>query len=119
MGKGATPCACSRDCCFRPGKYRKGGRFKTHVDSKFLRNYNERSMFTLNANLNGDFMGGATRFFDVPDRSNEVTSITPVGGQVPLFRQPPGAYLPHDGEEVESGVKCLLGSGMIYRRVES
>jgi hypothetical protein len=107
---------CGLNESFRLSKYLPGDLFKTHVDGKFLRSPDEQSMFTVNAYLNGDFSGGSTRFYN-DERDQVIAEIKPkAGGPCLIFRQPPGAYLPHDGEKVTKGEKYLLRSDVMYRR---
>jgi prolyl 4-hydroxylase len=101
---------------WRLSKYSPGDDFKIHLDGKYLRDQNEQSMFTVNAYLNADFSGGSTRFYNA-ERDHIVGSIKPATGLCLIFRQPPGARLAHDGEEVASGVKYLVRSDVMYRRV--
>jgi len=103
---------------FRLSKYLSGDEFKPHVDAKYLRSEKEQSMFTLNIYLNESFSGGATRFYN-KDRDKMVAEVTPVSGLCLLFRQPPGAYLVHDGEMVKSGTKYLLRTDLLYTRVNN
>ena len=51
------------------------------------------------------------------DRDRVVAAVAPEAGHCLLFRQPPGYRLPHDGEEVKGGIKYLLRSDVMYRRV--
>jgi hypothetical protein len=43
-------------------------------------------------------------------------SLQPETGACLVFRQPPGACLLHDGEEVRAGIKYLLRTDVMYRR---
>ena len=85
-------------------------------------------MFTLNVYTNtvaaGD--GGRTRFY--PEGVGPSTAaqealadvaVAPEAGLCCCFRQPPAAFLLHDGEELRGGVKYLLRSDVMYRRVET
>jgi len=103
---------------FRLAKYQNGDKFGIHIDSTYRKNYDERSMYTLNVYLNGNYTGGATRFFQRKDDSDTAAdfSVQGVAGMCCIFRQPPAAVLLHDGEEVTSGVKYLLRSDIMYRR---
>lgn len=104
--------------CFRYAKYYPTDVFQSHCDACFYRNNDEKSMFTVNIYLNGltDFSGGRTRFFH--DNSDRIVfAVDPTPGLCLIFRQPPGAYLTHDGERVESGFKYLCRSDVMYRRL--
>lgn len=104
---------------FRLSKYNATDRFQRHVDTYFERfvdeNTREKSMFTVNIYLNDDFTGGTTRFYH--DRDVLEATIVPKSGLCLLFRQPSTARLLHDGEEVSNGVKYLIRSDVMYRRV--
>ncbi|EFC49496.1 predicted protein [Naegleria gruberi] len=57
--------------CFRMSKYEPGNYFKPHVDGQFVRNTDERSVYTLLIYLNEDFTGGETRFLTVVNNVEE------------------------------------------------
>lgn len=105
--------------CWRLAKYHEGDQFKGHCDACFDRNKNEMSMLTVNIYMNGDFEGGATRFyFNERDRKQADLSVTPKAGLCLLFRQPPGQAYYHDGEQLSKGVKYLFRSDVMYRLVK-
>lgn len=112
-------CGCNE--VFRLSKYNATDRFQRHVDTYFERSLGggtlEKSMFTVNIYLNDDFTGGTTRFYCDHDRDVIEAAVVPETGLCLLFRQPPTACLLHDGEEVSSGVKYLIRSDVMYRRV--
>jgi len=120
--------------CFRLAKYKPGHRFGAHADAWFERSDEEVSMFTLNVYTNDvpPTAGGATRFYQAGARLRHTNdaeareaqarehldlSVRPEGGLAVAFRQPPGHQLLHDGEELRGGVKYLLRSDVMYRRV--
>ena len=103
--------------CWRLAKYFPGDKFARHFDSSFERNPDETSFYTVNAYMNSDFTGGATRFFDELRSGTEVASVQGTVGSCLIFRQPPGALIAHDGEEVTGGLKYLFRTDVLYRRV--
>jgi len=107
--------ACGLNDCFRLSKYHPHDRFEKHVDSSFVRTYDEMSMFTVNVYMNEGFKGGSTRFY-MADADKADFAVTPKTGLCLLFRQPTGQHYVHDGEEVSSGLKYLLRSDIMYRR---
>jgi prolyl 4-hydroxylase len=105
--------------CFRLSKYVSGDVFKSHVDTCYVKNSEEKSMYTVNVYLNGmdDFEGGHTRFFD--NNCEMEYSVTPITGSALIFRQPPTANYRHDGEMVKDGYKYLLRTDVMYRKMQS
>mmetsp|Transcript_115918 Transcript_115918/g.322774 ORF Transcript_115918/g.322774 Transcript_115918/m.322774 type:complete len:460 (+) Transcript_115918:66-1445(+) len=107
--------ACGLNDCWRLSKYHPHDRFERHVDTCFLRTYDERSMLTVNIYLNEGFEGGSTRFYFNSHGSADF-NVAPKAGLCLLFRQPPDHHYDHDGEEVGSGIKYLLRSDVMYQR---
>jgi len=111
--------------CIRLAKYYPGSRFGAHCDACFQRDQNECSLYTLNVYTNTvpPEHGGATRFYSKTVGGHKQWEadllVQPEAGLAICFRQPPGAELLHDGEELRGGVKYLLRSDVIYRRVLS
>jgi prolyl 4-hydroxylase len=122
--------------CFRLAKYKPGHRFGAHADAWFERSDEEMSLFTLNIYTNDvpPGRGGATRFYKADAHirhTNDVKvrealareqvdlSVQPEAGLAVAFRQPPGHEFFHDGEELRGGVKYLLRSDVMYRRMEA
>jgi len=101
---------------WRLAKYHPGDKFEPHIDAFFRRSLNEKSMFTVNVYMNGNFEGGRTRFFD--KNYEEIAAIKGEPGLCLIFRQPPEAQLVHDGEEVTAGVKYLYRTDVMYTRVD-
>lgn len=102
---------------WRLAKYVPGDRFEMHCDAAYRRNADCMSMFTVNAYMNSDFTGGATRFYQGRSAKTPQLSVAGAPGMCCVFRQPPGARYLHDGEEVTSGVKYLFRTDVMYRRV--
>eukprot|EP00419_Tripos_fusus_P010900 CAMPEP_0172660546 /NCGR_PEP_ID=MMETSP1074-20121228/4126_1 /TAXON_ID=2916 /ORGANISM="Ceratium fusus, Strain PA161109" /LENGTH=230 /DNA_ID=CAMNT_0013476175 /DNA_START=50 /DNA_END=742 /DNA_ORIENTATION=+ len=107
--------ACGLNECWRLSKYHPGDRFKRHCDANFLRDSREMSMLTVNIYMNSDFEGGSTRFFPDGRAGAADLTIQPEPGLCLLFRQPPVQDYYHDGEEVQSGLKYLFRSDVVYR----
>eukprot|EP00930_Biecheleria_cincta_P087332 TRINITY_DN76579_c0_g1_i1.p1 TRINITY_DN76579_c0_g1~~TRINITY_DN76579_c0_g1_i1.p1 ORF type:complete len:259 (-),score=31.44 TRINITY_DN76579_c0_g1_i1:245-1021(-) len=103
--------------CWRLAKYHPGDRFQGHCDASFSRSRREQSMFTVNISMNEGFKGGSTRFYltDLSNRNPDV-AIVPQTGLCLLFRQPPGQQYYHDGDQLQSGLKYLFRSDVMYRR---
>jgi prolyl 4-hydroxylase len=90
---------------FRCYRYAPGQKFAPHYDGAFVRNERERSLLTFMVYLNEAFTGGRTAFHDF-----DVTAIPRTGGAL-LFQH----QILHEGCRVESGVKYVLRSDVMYR----
>jgi predicted 2-oxoglutarate/Fe(II)-dependent dioxygenase YbiX len=90
---------------FRFYRYEPGQRFKRHIDGRFKRNTFEESRITFMIYLNEDCEGGETIF-------DEVT-IKPKTGDALCFIH----ELKHEGSAVTSGIKYVLRSDVMYRKV--
>ena len=90
---------------FRFYRYYPGQYFKPHLDGSFVRNKDERSLWTILIYLNSDMLGGGTKLF-----WHDVT-IQPETGLLLAFlhRQP------HAGNELLDGVKYVLRSDVMFR----
>lgn len=88
---------------FRFYKYETGQQFKIHQDESFERNKNECSFFTFIIYLNDDFKGGETIF-------QNGLKVIPSTGDLLVFYHP----LPHKGAAIESGVKYVLRTDVMY-----
>lgn len=91
--------------CYR---YEPGQRFAPHFDGAFRRDENERSLLTLILYLNEEFTGGATAFLDFD------VQTTPRTGRVLWFQH----KLYHEGCAVTTGVKYVLRSDVMYRKLD-
>ncbi|MCA9034600.1 MAG: 2OG-Fe(II) oxygenase [Planctomycetaceae bacterium] len=94
---------------FRCYRYQKGMRFAPHSDGAFYRNDFEFSCYTCLFYLNSSFKGGATTFVTEPE-----IVIRPVTGMALLFQHP----IIHEGSVVESGVKYVCRTDLMYRSQE-
>ncbi len=89
---------------FRCYRYEPGQRFAPHYDGAFQRNRRERSELTLMIYLNDGFTGGQTTFHDFD------VDVVPRRGMALLFQH----QVLHEGCAVESGVKYVLRSDVMY-----
>lgn len=92
---------------FRCYRYRPGQYFALHQDGAFVRSPQERSLLTFLVYLNGDCEGGETRF------PGQERVIVPERGAGLLFEHP----LWHEGAEVRGGLKYVLRTDVMYRRL--
>ncbi|EFC47938.1 predicted protein, partial [Naegleria gruberi] len=103
--------------CLRLSKYEPGNYFKPHTDGQFLRNDNERSIYTLLIYLNDDFKGGETEFLQRVDPTEEsitkfkhICAINPRMGSAAIFNH----ELYHQGCMVTSGIKYILRTEIMF-----
>jgi prolyl 4-hydroxylase len=89
---------------FRCYRYAPGQRFAPHYDGAFARSPTERSELTFMVYLNDAFTGGKTTFWDFG------ASVSPRAGSALLFQH----FTLHEGCVVESGVKYVLRSDVMY-----
>jgi prolyl 4-hydroxylase len=90
---------------FRCYRYAPGQKFAAHYDGAFVRNAHEQSVLTFMVYLNESFTGGHTAFLDF-----DVTAV-PRTGSALLFQH----RVLHEGCTVDSGVKYVLRSDVMYR----
>ncbi len=91
---------------FRIYKYSPGQRFKMHRDGSYIRNENEKSFYTFLIYLNDDFEGGETEF-------ENLFTVAPKKGSALVFYHP----LRHEGKTLISGLKYVLRTDVMYRKV--
>jgi len=89
---------------FRCYRYTPGQRYKPHYDGAFQRSASERSELSLMVYLNDSFTGGQTAFHDFD------VDVAPRRGMALLFQH----QVLHEGCAVESGVKYVLRSDVMY-----
>jgi prolyl 4-hydroxylase len=89
---------------FRCYRYMPGQQFKAHYDGAFQRSASERSELTFMIYLNDGFTGGQTVFHDFD------VDVAPRRGMALLFQH----EVLHEGRVVESGVKYVLRSDVMY-----
>src|SRR5439155_17927891 len=101
---------------FRACRYRDGQAFCIHRDGPFVPSDDVRSHLTVQLYLDDapDRVGGRTRFY--ADARGEVqwAAITPARGSAIVFDH--RAW--HDGEAVTAGIKHVLRTDAMYRRVD-
>jgi len=93
---------------FRCYRYKPGMRFAPHADGAFIRSDLEQSCYSFLVYLNSGFGGGATTFITKP-----AVVIQPEIGMALLFQHP----IIHEGSVVTSGVKYVVRSDLMYRRI--
>lgn len=89
---------------FRCYRYEPNQRFAPHYDGAFQRNRRERSELTFMIYLNEGFAGGRTVFHDFD------VDVAPRRGMGLLFQH----QVLHEGCAVETGVKYVLRSDVMY-----
>lgn len=104
-----TPAGICMNERFRGYRYEAGQQFAPHFDGSFKRDEKEESLLTFMIYLNEGFGGGSTRFEDF-----DVT-VTPKTGLAIFFQH----RLLHEGCRIESGVKYILRSDILYRAPSS
>lgn len=114
---------------FRLAKYHIGARFGAHVDANFARDDDEMSLLTVNIYTNtcNPEDGGKTRFYATsavhratPGEAHIDLAVRPEAGTAMCFLQNPQPEAPlHDGEVLAGGVKYLLRTDVMYRRVRN
>mmetsp|Transcript_150136 Transcript_150136/g.273291 ORF Transcript_150136/g.273291 Transcript_150136/m.273291 type:complete len:368 (+) Transcript_150136:56-1159(+) len=104
--------------CFRVCKYTPGGFFLPHHDGGFEEDDTTWSFKTFMMYLNDDFIGGPTNFYEesqphyrAPDPAKIRYVFRPQLGSCLVFNH---CYC-HDGGELESGVKYLLRTEVMYK----
>ncbi|RIA93368.1 hypothetical protein C1645_762556 [Glomus cerebriforme] len=91
-------------------KYRKGERFKPHMDGNYARDDgSEASFVTLQLYLNEGFQGGETTFLDWA-LENKVPVI-PKPGRALIFEH----KLLHEGSEILDGIKYVIRTDIMYK----
>lgn len=88
---------------FRVYKYSPGQQFKMHRDGSYIRNENEKSLYTFLIYLNDDFEGGETEF-------ENLFTVAPKKGTALVFYHP----LRHEGKTLISGLKYVLRTDVMY-----
>jgi prolyl 4-hydroxylase len=102
---------------FRILKYRKGGKFEAHTDGLFprtLKEFSERSVFTLHLYLNEGSNGGETIFYHNNLFEGGEFKCLPKKGRIAIFRQ---NGFEHCGAVVEDGLKYTVRTDIMYRDV--
>eukprot|EP01125_Pyxidicula_operculata_P007220 TRINITY_DN2454_c0_g1_i2.p1 TRINITY_DN2454_c0_g1~~TRINITY_DN2454_c0_g1_i2.p1 ORF type:complete len:975 (-),score=208.94 TRINITY_DN2454_c0_g1_i2:42-2966(-) len=114
--------------CIRFTKYTAGQFFKPHKDGSFVRNNENRSIWTIMVYLNDtdSFKGGNTTFYSAgelgdheeQDKQNVKLEVvheqTPKTGMAVIFNHD----LNHEGGEVTQGWKYILRTDVMFRRID-
>ena len=113
--------------CFKFSKYVEGTCFKGHIDGPWVPMKDESSVFTVVIYLNDDFEGGETNFYREPlqsklegkrgvaEEGDLVASVKPKKGKILVFTHE--SY--HEGAVVKKGVKYVVRTEIMFRRVDS
>ena len=105
-----------RLCKYKPGHY-----FNKHVDGSFEDHKNKTKSYLtliiyLNSQLDGEFEGGSTIFYD--SRMELMTrKVTEPAGNALIFLQN-DKHMLHGGEKVFKGVKYIMRSDIMYSKRE-
>jgi hypothetical protein len=105
---------------YRFAKYSKGEGFAVHKDKPTIYEQDICSFYTVNIYLNdlNRDQGGETRFFEKMQSKSKLCSAGGLAGSMVIFKQsqfPNSA--PHDGELLKYGVKYLMRTDVIFKRV--
>mmetsp|Transcript_22364 Transcript_22364/g.33319 ORF Transcript_22364/g.33319 Transcript_22364/m.33319 type:complete len:268 (+) Transcript_22364:104-907(+) len=112
-------------------RYTGGEKFDVHYDGSYFRDKNERSWMTFIIYLNEDpkLVGGQTTFFRnyrkeyghvsttrIMGHKYQTIKVQPRAGSALVFFQGHHEFSPlHEGSVVESGIKYVLRSDVMYR----
>jgi prolyl 4-hydroxylase len=105
---------------YRFAKYFAGQGFALHVDKPTVFEHEKCSILTVNIYLNDltPEQGGTTRFFRRMTGGKPVAKAGGVAGSIAIFKQSVVDYSPvHDGEKVNSGLKYLMRTDVIYKKL--
>eukprot|EP00736_Rhodelphis_marinus_P009249 Rmarinus@m.27136 len=110
---------------FRFCRYDPGGHFAPHFDGDYVRDSDERSLYTFMLYLNHGFTGGTTNFISgdqqlkkdsqgryTADVQKVLFKVQPEAGMALVFRHP----ILHEGEPVLEGLKYIQRSDVMYIR---
>jgi len=102
---------------FRACRYRAGQAFCIHRDGPHVPSDDVRSHLTVQLYLDdvADRVGGRTRFYADPQGNELWAAITPKRGAAIVFDH--RAW--HDGEAVTAGIKHVLRTDAMYRRLDA
>ena len=107
---------CGLNARFRACRYRDGQAFCIHRDGPYVPEGDVRSHLTVQIYLDdAPEAGGRTRFYADPRGSEQWAAITPKRGAAIVFDH--RAW--HDGEAVTAGIKHVLRTDAMYRRVDA
>ncbi|KAL9652677.1 hypothetical protein ABK040_003979 [Willaertia magna] len=117
--------------CLRFSKYNEKSFFKAHMDGQFIRNDNEKSIYSVLIYLNERYYGGRTTLLkkvkeerlvnnnnnngDLVMSFKKLGKIDPKKGCAAVFNQD----LYHEGGKVRYGYKYILRTDIMFKRVDS
>ena len=101
--------------CFKIMKYTSGGHFTPHFDGPWVPREDESSVYTVLIYLNTEYAGGETKFLDEDNPKHVYHQVTPSVGMGLVFNH--DCF--HEGTPVLSGVKYLLRTEVMFRRVDT
>ncbi|KAI6647682.1 hypothetical protein LOD99_8647 [Oopsacas minuta] len=101
--------------CIKIMKYTSGGHFTPHFDGPWVPREDESSVYTVLIYLNTNYTGGETKFIDEKDRKHVYHKVKPCVGMGLIFNHDTF----HEGTPVLKGVKYLLRTEMMFRRVDT
>lgn len=102
---------------YRFAKYFPGEGFALHVDKPTIFSTDKCSILTVNIYLNDltPEQGGRTRFFEKMLGGKPIAFAGGNAGSVAIFKQAVAPFTPiHDGEKVQSGIKYLMRTDVVY-----
>ena len=103
---------------YRFAKYFPDEGFALHVDKPTVFSNDECSILTVNIYLNDltPEQGGRTRFFEKMVGGKPIAFAGGKAGSIAIFKQAVAPFTPiHDGEKVNSGLKYLMRTDVIYQ----
>ena len=101
--------------CIKIMKYTSGGHFTPHFDGPWVPREDESSVYTVLIYLNTEYTGGETKFIDEDNPRHVYHQVTPCVGMGLVFNH--DSF--HEGTPVLSGVKYLLRTEVMFRRVDT
>ena len=101
--------------CIKIMKYSSGGHFAPHFDGPWVPREDESSVYTVVIYLNTNYTGGQTKFIDEHDVKRVYHEVQPRVGMGLIFNHDTF----HEGTPVLSGVKYLLRTEVMFRRVDT
>ena len=101
--------------CIKIVKYTSGGHFTPHFDGPWVPREDESSVFTVLIYLNTEYTGGETKFIAEEDTTHVYHQVAPSVGMGLVFNH--DCF--HEGTPVLSGVKYLLRTEVMFRRVDT
>ena len=101
--------------CIKIMKYTSGGHFTPHFDGPWVPREDESSVFTVLIYLNTEYTGGETKFIAEEDTTHVYHQVAPSVGMGLVFNH--DCF--HEGTPVLSGVKYLLRTEVMFRRVDT